>query len=179
MLIYNKVILLPNLEALNDLLNNNDNISLYNCKCIYEDKIAIQHYVKKDMNIIRIWKTKSLFDYWYNDFHHCNKNFIGSLDYTIYDTYIKIDHLYINDGEDKNLYNNILYKYQVEYLLRCLINFVKTIAKKENKNKIILEVHRNLRLYHKYYYYEGFEVTNRKCINNPFWIETEINLSLL
>ena len=179
MLIYNKVTLLPNLEALSELLNNNDNVSLYNCKCIYEDRIAIQHYIKKDMNIIRIWKTKSLFDYWYNSFDYCSKNFIGSLDYTIYDSYIKINYLYINDGEHKNLYNNLLDEYEVDDLLKCLINFIKTLAKKENKNKIILDVHRNLRLYQKYYYIEGFEVTKRKCIDNPYWIETEINLSVL
>jgi hypothetical protein len=176
MLIYNKIILLPNLEALNELLINNDNVSLYNCKCIYEDRIAIQHNVKKNRNIIRIWKTKSLFDYWYNDFHHCGKNFIGALDYTIYDTYIKIDYLYINHDEPKNLYNSLLHEYECEDLINALIHFLKIVAKKEKKSKIILNVHQNLRLYLKYYYVEGFEITNRKCNYNPVFIEIEINL---
>jgi hypothetical protein len=87
MLFYNKIILLKNLKELNELLNNNDNSSLYNCKCIYENKIAIEHYLEKNMNIVRIWRTKSLFDYWFDDFKHCNKNFIGAFDYTIHYTY--------------------------------------------------------------------------------------------
>jgi hypothetical protein len=177
MLIYNKVILLQNLKKLNELLNN-DNSSLYNYKCkyIYEDKIAIEHYLKKNMNIVRIWRTKSLFDYWFDDFKHCSKNFIGALDYTIHDTYIKIDYLCINNSELKNMYNNPLDKYESEDLITSLINFIKIIAKKENKDKIIIDVHENLQLYEKYYYYNGFDITNRKCIKNPFWIEAEINL---
>ena len=176
MSIYNKIILLSNLQELNELLSNNDNVNLYNCKCIYENRIAIQHYLEKNKNIIRIWRTKSLFDYWFDDFHYCHRNFIGSCDYTIHDTYIKIDYLYINDGKNNNLYDNPLNEYESEELIKSLINFIKTIAIKENKNKIIIDVHENLRLYEKYYYYNGFDITNRKCINNPFWIEVEIIL---
>ena len=70
MLIYNKVMLLQNLKELNELLNNNDNSSLYNCKCkyIYENRIAIELHLKKNRNIIRIWRTKCLFNYWFDDF---------------------------------------------------------------------------------------------------------------
>ena len=129
------------------------------------------------MNIIRIWKTKSLFDYWYDDFNNCGRNFIGSFDYTIYDTYIKIDYLCINNSETKNMYDNPLDKYDTEDLIKSLINFIKIIAKKENKNKIIIDVHQSLRLYEKYYHYNGFDITTRKCIDNSFWVEAEINLS--
>ena len=174
MLIYNKVILLQNLKELNELLNNNDNNC--KCKCIYENRIAIEHYLKKNMKVVRIWRTKSLFDYWFDDFKHCGKNFIGALDYTIHDTYIKIDYLCINNSEIKNMYNNPLDQYESEDLITSLINFIKIIAKKENKDKIIIDVHENLRLYEKYYYYNGFDITNRKCIPNPFWFEAEINL---
>ena len=179
MIIYNKVTLLENLNQLNELLINNDNPNLYNCKCIYKDKIAIQHSLCENIHSIRIWKTKSLFDYWYNDFHYYHKNFIAALDYTIYDKYIKIDYLYINDLNNNinfRLYNNPLDEYESEDLFKSLINFVKIIAKKENKDKIIKDVHKNLRIYEKYYYYNGFKVTDRKCIDNPFWIETEIIL---
>ena len=174
MLIYNKVILLQNLKELNELLN--DNSSLYNRKCIYENRIAIKLCLKKNTNIVRIWRTKSLFDYWFDDFEHCSKNFIGALDYTIHDTYIKIDYLCINNSEMKNMYNNPLDQYESEDLIISLINFIKIIAKKENKDKIIIDVHENLRLYEKYYYYNGFDITNRKCIKNPYWFEAEMNL---
>lgn len=175
MLVYNKIILTPNLNVLNKLLNNNEDDNVYNCTSIYENKIAIKHYVEKNMNIIRIWRTNALFDYWYDDFNHCHKNFIASLDYTIYDTYIKIDYLYINSF-NKLMYNEPLDEYETEDLIKSLINFVKNIAKIENKKKIIIDVHNKLRLYHEYYFWLGFQLTDRKSISNPFWIEIEINL---
>lgn len=179
MLFYNKVTLVPNLNALNKLLINNDNSTLYNCKCIYEDRIAIQHTFNNNNHTIRIWKTKSLFDYWYNNFHYCHRNFIAALDYTIYDKYIKIDYLYINNFENKiniELYDNSLDEYESEDLLKSFIKFIKIIAKKENKDKIIIDVHKNLRIYEKYYYNNHFKITNRKSETNPFWIETELVL---
>lgn len=176
MLIYNKVILLSNLEELNELLNNNDNNSLYSCKCIYENRIAIKHYSKKNINTIRIWRTKSLFDYWYDDFNYSAKNFIAALDYTINDKYIKIDYIGINDDEKKFMYHNSLDAYDAENLINSLINFIKIVGIKENKNKIIMDVHQNLRYYIKYYNDKNFIITNRKSTDNPFWIEMEINL---
>jgi hypothetical protein len=178
MLVYNKTILLQNLKELNELLTN-DNSSLYSktkSNCIYENKIAIEHYLKKNMNIVRIWRTKALFDYWFDDFKDCGKNFIGALDYTIHSTYIKIDYLCINNSEMKNMYNNPLDEYDSEDLIKSLIHFIKMIAKKENKDKIIIDVHENLRLYNQYYYYNGFDITNRKSKDRPFWIEAEINV---
>jgi len=179
MLVYNnnKTILLPNLPALYELLNNNEDESLYSCKCMYTDRIAIQHKQdKRGMHSIRIWKTKSLFDYWFDDFHHSGRNFIASLDYIIHDQHIKIVYLSVNDGRHINLYNQILSIDERDDMMESLIKFVKNVATKENKTKIILDVHENLQLYNKYYYYEGFEPTGRKSIDNPFWIETELNL---
>lgn len=174
MMLYNKTILLPNLQALFELLNNTDNESLHTCKYIYEDRIAIRHYIRKELNIIQIWKTKSLFDWWFDPY--CSKNFIATIDYTIHDTYIKINHVGINDYDyrNRNMYNNHLDENDSEDLIKNLVNFLKIVAKKENKDKIILDVHENLRLYLKYYYYLGFKTTNRKCTDNPFWVETEI-----
>jgi len=82
----------------------------------------------------------------------------------------------VNNGKHINLYNPILNTDEIEDIIESLINFVKIVATKENKTKIILDVHENLQLYNKYYYYEGFEKTGRKSIDNPFWIETELNL---
>ena len=175
MLMCDKVILLPNLEELFELLKNNENSSLYNCKCIYENRIAIKYSIYKKINRIQIWRTKSLFDYWYDDFHYCSKNFIGGLDYIVHDTFIKIIHLNINDGEVK-IYNHCLNEYDAEELMNSLIAFVKLVAKKENKKKIIIDVHQNLRIFMKYYWHQGFENTDRKCIDNPYWIESELVL---
>ena len=57
-----------------------------------------------------------------------------------------------------------------------MIDFIKNKAVEENKTKIIIDVHSNLRLYNKYYINEGFKVTNRKCPDNKYWLETEIIL---
>jgi hypothetical protein len=175
MLLNNKTILLSNYESLFDVLNNKEIDDAYNCKFIYENRIAIQHLLKNDKNSVRIWKTYSLFDWWYNSYDKCGKNFIGIMDYTICDNFIKINHLNINDGRT-TLYNNSLDYDDTEELIEKLINFLKLLAKQENKNKIILDVHENLRLYQKYYYNLGFETTNRRCQDNSYWIEVEINL---
>lgn len=178
-ILYNKTILLPNLDSLNDVLVNNENPNLYTCNCVYADRIAIQHHIQKGIHHnIRIWRTKSLFDLWFNDFHYSSRNFIASLTYTIHQNYIKIEHLGINDREPVNLmlYDNSFDEDDAEDIIKYLIHFVKMIGKKEGKAKIILDVHENFRLYEKYYYYEGFRVTNRKSREDPFWVETEIIL---
>lgn len=179
MKIYNKVILLPNLDAVCILLNNNKNEGLYQCKCMYENRIAIQYYWNnkdKTQNTIRVWRTWSLFDYWYNDFQYMAKNFIGALDYTIQEDYIKIDYININDEEKKHMFHLNLDENEAQDLIKAFIQFLKIIAKKEKKNKIVLDVHSNCRIFYKYYYNEGFNITNRQCKNNPFWMETEIIL---
>ena len=174
MLIYNKTILLPNLNALYELLNNNDDPSLYTCKCMYADRIAIKHYTRNEKHIIQIWKTKSVFDWWYDPYY--SRNFIATMDYTIHDTFIKINHIGINDYDHSHMYKNSLDEYDAEDLIKNLVNFVKIVGTKENKLKIIIDVHENLRLFLKYYYYIGFKTTTNKCTDNPFWIETELNL---
>jgi hypothetical protein len=175
MILYNKTILLPNLNALYDLLNNNDDPSLYTCKCIYEDRIAIKHYIENGKHIIQLWKTKSVFDYWFDTYN--SSNFIACMTYTIHDIFIKIDYIGINDNDPPHIYiDNSLDEYDSEDVIRHLVNFVKIIATKENKLKITMDVHENLRLYMKYYYYNGFKTTDNKCKDNPFWIETELIL---
>lgn len=174
MILYNKTILLPNLNALYELLNNNDNPSLYTCKCIYEDRIAIKHYIENERHIIQIWKTKSVFDWWFDPYY--SRNFIACMNYTIHDTYIKINYIGINDNERINMYNIPLDEYDSEDLIKNLVNFVKIVGTKENKLKITMDVHENLRLFMKYYYYIGFKTTKNKCADNPFWIETELVL---
>jgi hypothetical protein len=178
MKLYNNTILLPNLIVLNDLLNNDniDDTYLCNCKNIFENKIIIKHWIKNKVNSIRIWRIKTIFGFYYNNFGFEGKNFIGALDYIINDKYILIDYLSINDSEKSYMYNNSLDQYEAEDLINSLINFIKIIAKKENKNKIIMNIHQNLRYYEKYYYYNGFKITNRIYKYNPFFTEIEFNL---
>ena len=178
MQLHNNTILLPNLQSLFNLLSNSENEneseSLYNCKPVFSERIAIQHFIKNEKHIIRIWKTTSLFDYWYYPFENCGKNFIATIDYFIRDEHIKINHLGINDFEHGHMYNDSLDNYDSEDLVKNLINFVKLVAIEECKDKIILDVHENLRIFFKYYHYIGFKITNKKCRDNPFWVEAEL-----
>jgi hypothetical protein len=175
MLLNNNTILLPNLDSLQELLNNNSNENNYMCHGFYEDKIAVRHQVDEyGKNSIRIWKTTCLFGVWYNDFNSSQKNFIAALDYNIYENSIKIEYLNINDFDKNYMFLNPLDEDESINLVKSLINFIKIVATKENKPSIILDVHENLRLFFKYYNDEGFRITNRKCKTNPFWLESEI-----
>jgi hypothetical protein len=168
MLLNNKTILLPNISALYALLNHGEDESLYFCSSIYEERIAISSVFcsEKRNNIIKIWKTNSLFDYWFESYS--SQNFIACIDYTIHDTYIKINHIGVND------YHRIVDELDIDDLITNIVEFIKQVAKKENKERILLDVHENLRIFLKYYYYLGFKTTERKCKMNPFWIETEL-----
>jgi hypothetical protein len=180
MLIFNKIVLLSSLKELNYVLNNK-NINALNDKninastCIYDTRIAIKHSIDNKFNIVRIWKTNSLFDYWFDEFS--TNKFIGAIDYTINNDHIKIEYLNVNDY-DSNMNSNKLTDYEAIELTNSLINFMKILAGKENKNKIIIDVHSNLHLYEKYYKDEGFVVTTRKSTDNSNWIECELILSL-
>lgn len=166
---YNKLILVSNLNDIYNLLEKDIYIPLVNFFPIYDDKIAIKHYIQGDNNIIRMWKTKVLFNYWYDECK--SNNFIGALDYNINNDHIKIEYLNIADDES---YINHLDLINSAKLTTSLINFTVNEAKKKNKQKIIIDVHSNLRLYDKYYKYNNFKVTNRKCVDNPYWIEIEL-----
>ena len=99
MIFLNKVIFVPNLFYLCKLLQNHNNFKLDNC--IYGDRIAVKHYIQGEYNIIRMWKTKTLFDYLYDDF--TTNKFVAALDYKVADDHIKIEFLNINDDENISL----------------------------------------------------------------------------
>lgn len=176
----NKVYLLSNLSSLRDLLVNNEIESLSRCNGFYEDKIAIQYCFKNNLHNIRIWKTKSLFDYWYTNFDQCGKNLIAVFDYSVFDSFIKIKYLYVNDGskESNYLYNHLLDEEEAEDLVKSLIIYLKKIADLYNIKKIMIDVHENLRIFEKYYYFLGFELTKRRCKDNPFWVEVELTMEI-
>jgi hypothetical protein len=96
------------------------------------------------------------------------------MDYSINDTTIKINHIGINDIEHLNIYNQPLDEYDAENVINHLVEFLKVIAIKENKGKIIIDVHENLRIFNKYYCDLGFITTNNKSNNNPFYLETNL-----
>ena len=82
----------------------------------------------------------------------------------------------INDDENYNINDLFLNSEESSKLTKSLVDFIKNKAVEENKTKIIIDVHSNLLLYDKYYKNNGFKVTNRKCSDNKYWVETEIIL---
>jgi hypothetical protein len=114
-------------------------------------------------------------DIWYDEPQ--SNNFIGIFDYGIFDDYIKIIGLSINDHVLLGYHESMLTESESQELMKSIIQHVKNVAQQENKPKIILDVHHNLRLYKKYFYPNGFIVTNRKCSDNPFWFESELDIN--
>ena len=128
----NKTNLVRNLEELREFLNDEKKIvKKWLPSSICSEKIAIRHnIINKSMNMIKIWRTNTIFDYIYDDFS-CN-NFIGCLDYIKKWDCIKIDYLNVNDTifTYLNRDSNILNEEEVKEVINMLIHFMKKIAKK-------------------------------------------------
>ena len=168
-----KIYLLPNFDSIYECLLTKEDSNTYNCNCIWGERIALEEFKMQNTNVIRIWKTFSLFDYWFKEYN-C-ENSIANLDYIIYEDYIKIDYLFVNNNK-KYYSKNSISNEEEEKIIYIIINFIKNLSVKEKKTKIIMDVHKNLNMYKKYYYYSGFELTNRTSKHNPYWREIEINL---
>lgn len=180
----NKTIIVSCLKHVNFFLQNKP---FSTPLCIYADRIAIQERTlnigcirdtneQKELKSIRIWKTKSLFDWWIND--QSTGDFFGALDYVIEDEYIKCEYISIKDVRERGYYNSkgILTDEEIDELFNSFITYLKIKAQKENKPKIVVDVHRNLRIYGKFYEKEGFLMTERVSGDNPFYLEAELNL---
>jgi hypothetical protein len=123
--------------------NNIPNITMIN----YINPSAKYHISKQIKNYFNIYYYHSI------RISDRNKNIIGGIDY-------------------KFLPNN---KTKVEYfnasnfiIYNLLLNHVE--KEMPNTNEILLDVHENLERYNKTYKYLGFNLTNNKCTENPFWV---------
>jgi hypothetical protein len=109
---------------------------------IYSEKYAVMHE-KLDNNMyrIRIWKTKVLFDWWYDDFNR--STFGAALDYSIYSGNVRIEYMSSNDDEfrDESTDIPILSKNNIFDLNKCLLDYVKMIAKCTCKKRVVIDVH--------------------------------------
>lgn len=172
MIFLNKTIILPTMESLFLILTKNYYVPPKTC--FYSDRIAIKQYIRNDLNIVRVWKTKSLLDVWYDDFN--SEHFLGAIDYNICNDKIKIEYMNINDYNSCLNQKFKLNDIEAMELNSALIEFVKTVAAENKKPKIVVDVHNNLRIFNKYYNYKGFEITNRKSIDTPLWLEADMRL---
>lgn len=174
-----KTILVSSLSCVNRYLKNQRFVTP---PCIYADRFAIKKETMilgdkpKEMASIRMWRTKSLLDWWYDERSSAD-HYIGALDYTIEKNHIRCQYITVNDGY--NAYRESLSQLTEEEskeLVHSMVHYLTEVAKQENKPKIVLDVHHNLRYYKKYFEKEGFVVTERKARDNRAWVETELSL---
>lgn len=180
MIFCNKIVLLQNLPALYHVLKTG------NMKpqpfLFYGERIAIHHEKIESclslsrgpvtMDSIRIWRTQSLLDWWY-DTHSSGKSFVGALDYVVEKDAIKIDYITIHDKDNICSNEDRLSNEESTELMNSMMQFITGVAKQEQKNKIKLDVHENLRLYKQRFEDHGFVLTGRQCKDNRCWVETE------
>lgn len=139
---------------------------------VYSNKMMVHHTVDNEINVFRICKTKLLFDYAGNDYKNLN-NYVAVLDYSVNPDNIKIEYINV-DNCDNNNYNDFYFDEKEAFeMKKSLIVYVKNLAKEENKNKIIVDVHHNLNTYNSLYLKEGFSITTRNSTRSPQWIEIE------
>ena len=168
------------LDSFNDLINYLRNDKINNPFTFYSSKFVINHetFTNPDTtnvkHSIRIWKSNTLFNSWYND--NNDSSFVAAFDYQIRTNDIKIEYLSVNDDEC-HYKNKPIDLNSARILHKELLNYLKKVAKEENKQRIIVDVHENLRIYNKYYKNAGFEITGRNAKDNPFWKEIEFKIS--
>ena len=143
------------------------------------NKIALKHEIYKRQRKIRVWNANSWFGIWHSDLSV--GNFIGAMDYTIYSDHINIDYLCINDDVNVKLFEN--YKpskswseSESKQLVNSFICFLKKIAMEKQIPVIRKDVHQNRIFYDKYLLNNGFLMTGYRCIDKPYWVETELEL---
>ena len=183
-----KPFLVSSLEHVNLFLQN---IPFNTPPCFYGYRYAIQKELlyfgdltdtdqeQEEYHSMRIWRTKSLFDWWVEE--QSNRTFIGALDYVINDDHIKCKYFSINDitelGYGFYVSDITLTDEEISKLSKSFISHLKIVAQKENKAKIIVDVHNNLRFFEKHFEYEGFRITKRKSPScHPFYVEAELLL---
>ena len=137
---------------------------------------------------IKCWKSNCILNYHIED--EDDNNRIFKLDFTINndnnndnnDSFIKIDYLDINNDFYNRKYNyyyksnSLLTNDEVKMVRMSLIKFVENWGIKKNINKIIIDIHSNLERYDEEFKDLGFNITENKCLLNPYWFIAEKQL---
>ena len=181
-MIFNKIVLFTCLRELNhdlkqpvfSLPNYTKTLSF---KCGEKIAFGISHPQNSDRTLIRMWYTNTYFGIWHDDFD--SGKFLAALDYSVCDDHIKIDYM--------NLYDQEYVRYQTHYretehlntqraaeLNHAMLDYIANQARTMKKPKVIVDVHQNLRIFDNYYKPYGFFATERRCRDNPYWVEAEL-----
>lgn len=162
----------------------------------YRNKVVIRETVSETLQMpsspelrpyysLRAWRSNSVLDIWYDEMggSGARDNFIAALDYVVEDDRVKIEYLNLNDAEysvnyyltsvDANYMNND----DAQILTKHLIAYAENVARDHEKSHIVIDVHGNMRLFHKYYKGNGFVETGVRCRDNPYWVEVVKDVS--
>lgn len=171
-------------------LNTNLNDKSYKFNFLNKNFILKNNYYNTifsnsiEYHNIKCWNSRCFLNYHLENFNE--NNMIFSLDFLINkedinNTFIKIDYLYVNNDYYDIKYNEyfkktnlILKESETKLIIKSLIYYIENIAKKENINKIIIDVHNNLERYNYELIDLGF-ILNNDIISklNPYWIQAE------
>lgn len=108
-----------------------------------------------------------------NERHH---HYVGALDYSIRPDHLQIEYLYADDKREPYTRDHQLEVEDAVLLKDALIDRAIHVAKEHGKKKVVIDVHQNLRIFHRDYEPRGFVATKRKCSDNPFWVEADLEL---
>ena len=117
-------------------------------------------------------------DWWYDE--QSSQSFVAALDYVVQKDQIKCEYMSVNYDVREMWYSmnykSTLTEEEIPEVIHSMVHYLTTVAGQENKPKIVIDVHSNLRIYQKHYERAGFVLTERKAQDNPYWIEAELVL---
>ena len=156
------------------LISNSYIIKHYNYNTKFRNNIEYHN--------LKCWNSKCILKFYFENFN--DENTIFYLDYSINkendNNIIKIDNIYVNndfyDNKYRDFFENrksLLKNDETKLILKSLINFIENFAKKNNINKIVIDIHNNLERFNYELKNLGFIITERISLINPFWLEAE------
>jgi hypothetical protein len=136
----------------------------------YQNKTIIGQYsysyLNKNMNIIRIWKNQAFVGI------DCSsvsgEKMIGALDYSLTKTSLKVEFIYVRDGD--SIGHAPDHSKSCEQV-RLLISIAEKKAQELGFENITMDTHQNLNIYNRYYKDEGFTMTGRPATDHRAWLE--------
>ena len=154
-------------NTVNDIVTN----TIYNpILPFYHNKLIVGKYsysfLNKNMNIIRIWKNPAIFGI--DCLSVGGEKMIGAMDYSLTKTNLKVEFLYVRDGD--SIGHTPDHSKSCEQV-RLLISIAEKKAQELGFENITMDTHQNLNIYNRYYKDEGFIMTGRPATDHRAWLE--------
>lgn len=156
-----------NISNMNKYLKSN-NLNYTNYSLFSNYYVFLLNSSTENKYFLRINKHNGFFKY---------SNPLAGMDLIVENDKIKINYFMIYDKICCNAIGKIygeelLNENESNEIKKFLLNYAEKIAKKNNLKVIQCDVHENLKRFNNYFKNEGFELTDMRCNDNGFWIET-------